>query len=264
MGTQGTSAFIRNGTGSYVNFNLSTGVPTNSGWDSGSAYMIDVGNGWYRCYASVTGSGASGFLFGVANGNGLSSNAGDNIIAGGFQLERGTFPTSYIPTTTTALTRNADEASITGTDFSSFYNQSEGTWLASYKRGVSSGFAGKTGVVTGISPDEYSYAPIVDEPLARGFSNRTYTEIFDNPTVAIGSNVLQTGTYDSIIGQATLCVNGRSVVSSVANGASYATIISITIGGGGNANYRSLNSHISNLTYWPKRLTDTSLQYLTT
>jgi hypothetical protein len=43
------------------------------------------------------------------------------------QLEQGAFATSVIPTTTTALTRNADVASMTGTNFSSWYNQTEGT-----------------------------------------------------------------------------------------------------------------------------------------
>ncbi len=46
------------------------------------------------------------------------------------QLELGAFATSVIPTTTTALTRNADAASMTGTNFSSWYNASEGTLYA--------------------------------------------------------------------------------------------------------------------------------------
>ncbi len=43
------------------------------------------------------------------------------------QLERGAFATSVIPTTTAAATRSADVASITGSNFSSWYNQTEGT-----------------------------------------------------------------------------------------------------------------------------------------
>jgi hypothetical protein len=47
------------------------------------------------------------------------------------QLELGSFATSYIPTTTTALTRNADVATMTGTNFSDWYNATEGTFVVS-------------------------------------------------------------------------------------------------------------------------------------
>jgi hypothetical protein len=48
----------------------------------------------------------------------------------GAQLEAGAFATSYIPTTTTALTRNADVATMTGTNFSDWFNATEGTFVA--------------------------------------------------------------------------------------------------------------------------------------
>ena len=48
----------------------------------------------------------------------------------GAQIEEGSFATSYIPTASSSVTRAADVAEITGTNFSSFYNQSEGTVFA--------------------------------------------------------------------------------------------------------------------------------------
>jgi hypothetical protein len=47
----------------------------------------------------------------------------------GAQLEEGSFPTSYIPTSASTVTRSAEIASMEGTNFSSWYNQTEGTFL---------------------------------------------------------------------------------------------------------------------------------------
>jgi hypothetical protein len=57
--------------------------------------------------------------------------SGATALVWGAQLEAGSFPTSYIPTTTGSLARSADVCSITGGDFNNFYNQSEGTFLSS-------------------------------------------------------------------------------------------------------------------------------------
>jgi hypothetical protein len=57
----------------------------------------------------------------------------------GAQLEEGSFPTSYIPTTTAAVTRAADVASISGSNFSGWYRQEEGTVLIEYIQGGGAG-----------------------------------------------------------------------------------------------------------------------------
>jgi hypothetical protein len=45
------------------------------------------------------------------------------------QLEVGSFATSYIPTAATSVLRNADVVSMTGTNFSDWYNASDGTFV---------------------------------------------------------------------------------------------------------------------------------------
>lgn len=49
------------------------------------------------------------------------------------QLELGAFPTSFIPTSASQVTRTADIATMTGSNFSDWYNSSEGTFVATYE-----------------------------------------------------------------------------------------------------------------------------------
>lgn len=48
-------------------------------------------------------------------------------------------PSSVMPTTSATFARVADDAKITGTNFSSFYNQSQGTWVIEYEAADVSG-----------------------------------------------------------------------------------------------------------------------------
>jgi hypothetical protein len=55
---------------------------------------------------------------------------GDTGFIWGAQVEAGAFATSYIPTVASQVTRAADAASMTGTNFSSWFNAGEGTLYA--------------------------------------------------------------------------------------------------------------------------------------
>tara|TARA_R110000822_G_scaffold49495_6_gene129728 strand:- start:1369 stop:2640 length:1272 start_codon:yes stop_codon:yes gene_type:complete len=114
-------------------FNLSTGaVGTVSGNGSPSATITDYGNGWYRCTMTATviaGTFNVQLRLGAADTVGTYQGDGTSgAYIWGAQLEAGAFATSYIPTTTAAVTRNADVATMTGTNFSDWYNATEGTF----------------------------------------------------------------------------------------------------------------------------------------
>jgi hypothetical protein len=88
-------------------------------------------NEWKRFSVSYTcPSGATSMEFGISNrGFGLGSQ-NYSVLCWGAQIESGPFPTSYTPTTGSQVTRSADSASMTGTNFSSWYTEGEGTLYA--------------------------------------------------------------------------------------------------------------------------------------
>jgi hypothetical protein len=123
--------FENSGSGGSATFNLTTGVATlNTGV---SASMQNYGNGWWRCgltYASIT-TGNHNVQIRLCDASGNASyngtgNQGAYIF--GAQLETGSVATSYIPTTTQAITRGADV--INKTSVSSLIGQTEGTLYA--------------------------------------------------------------------------------------------------------------------------------------
>ena len=113
--------------GPYPQFNLSNGTATNGG------VMQSVGNGWYRCSHTFTAVSATNLLAIYINStSSMTGNGFDGIYIWGAQCEVGSYATSYIPTAAAAATRTQDFATITGSNFSSWYNGSEGCFFADY------------------------------------------------------------------------------------------------------------------------------------
>ena len=115
----------------YAWFNLATGL-VGTVYTGLTATMTPVGDGWYRCEVTVTTAraGSNSQTAGIASAdNSVAAYTGDGasgIYLWGAQLELGAFSTSYIPTTTTSVTRNADVATITGTNFSDWWQAGKG------------------------------------------------------------------------------------------------------------------------------------------
>jgi hypothetical protein len=94
-----------------------------------SANIEAVENGWYRFDAVFNGvnTGTVSYIA-LANGDNIDAFTGNGtsgVYAWGAQLEAGNYSTSYIPTTSASVTRNADVISKTG--ISSLIGQTEGT-----------------------------------------------------------------------------------------------------------------------------------------
>ena len=115
--------------GGTVNFDLTAGTATTTA-PAKNGKIENYGNGWYRCSAtwSFVGATTTVLYLNILNNAGTPSYTGDGtsgVILWGAQLEAGSYSTSYIPTTTAAVTRNADVINKTG--ITALIGQTEGT-----------------------------------------------------------------------------------------------------------------------------------------
>ncbi len=95
-----------------------------------SSQMINYGNGWYKCIVVFNNSNTTvRFRISASNSNGdVSSSVGKTIYIYGAQVETGSYASSYIPTSGSAVTRVADTASGAGN--SEVFNDSQGVLFA--------------------------------------------------------------------------------------------------------------------------------------
>ena len=176
--------------------------------------IVTVTPTWQRFEVKETSfSGGGNFNIGTRGGTGSDDSI--DILIWGAQLEAGSFPTSYIPTAGTALTRSADTASITGTNFSSWYNQSAGSaFIETVPKNYSLADLFMFGTNKSFNPSSWgTYQPGANNDyqfygrissaydfnasinnsdaaskLSFGLSGTTYSASYDGNTVTTGSN----------------------------------------------------------------------------
>jgi len=188
----------------------------------------------------------------------IGATDGDILIYGA-QLEAGAFATSYIPTTTTALTRNADVASMTGTNFSSWYNASSGSLLAQYQPSV-------TGVNLGTVA--ISDGTLNNRMIIRGMTTSSQTGFIG---VSSGSAQWNDGfttatatSTKSIFAYATndIAFTRNAATPFTDTSATIPTVNQLRIGSDADGTFL-LNGHIQRLAFYPQRLPNATLQALT-
>lgn len=240
-------------------FNVATGTVGTTN-PSHTAQIQRMPNGWWRCSITFTTTTATSrnvsielaFADNVAF---YSGNGTGRVSLWGAQLEVGAFPTSYIPTTTTAVVRSADVCSITGSDFAGMWNPSEGTMLFTGRRIANQTNQCNWSIDAGTSISEIaSSRGATTERItadAVGILSVTAFSTLNEYKIAAA---LKTGDYAASF-------NGAAAVTSSSSFTHSPSAMRIGMGRGSS---NQLNGHISSVRYYRTRLSNAQLQSLTT
>ena len=253
----------------FVNFNLFDGTISRDDDSIGS--IEDVGNGWYRCIITFVTTSTGDipinpviYLIDNANATRAPSMTGDGysgIFIWGAQLEVGSFPTSYIKTSgaPSGTERSADNASITGENFSSWYRQDEGSILFDLKLNEDSGWKYIFGITTN---GNWQQDLISSRHLGSNLQAILKKQSVDFNSSQIGfsqdGNFFNLGfVYKNDSAVINTSIGSDEYAPKIASGLNRIDLFSIN-----GSDYKSCG-HIKKLSYYPQRLTNEQLQQLT-
>ena len=182
-----------------------------------------------------------------------------DVLVYGCMIEAGSVASSYIPTTGSQGNRAADSCVMTGSNFSSWFNATEGTLLAHAIRSRTS----DSGRIASVNDNTTSESI----QLAADTTGKFF--LFDNGSVqaSISAGTVTANTAFKIAGayklndvQAAL----GGTLGTADTSATMPTVDRLMIGQQAGASPVYLNGTISLLKFWPTRLTNAELQSLTT
>jgi hypothetical protein len=229
---------------------------------SGGFAVTPMGNGWYRASITITAvAGANEFRFWIvrASDNALNylGDGSSGAYLWGAQIEAGAFATSYIPTSGATVTRNADVVTMTGTNFSDWFNASEGTLACEF------GYIGPpkaNGAVASINNNTTSNRLLSVEVGTTSGLIATSTSGFSGATIAA---MVIGNTYSTSLGvnttQFAFAYNGNATTQQA--GTINATAMTqLEFGGLAGQSTRVQNIYLKNCYYYPQRLTNNEIR----
>ena len=266
---KGTHRYLQlrtNGGGGWANFDLETG--SSSAYSGASASIFNAGNGWYRCCCTYAASSPNNHSVSMVSSmtsgypEFITGTGTESFFMWGYQIEVGSFATSYIKSNSgSTTTRSADVCQISGADFSSFWNASEGSFaLEADSIGFASTgsnrffYAAQSGGVAFYSLD-------IDPTL--GLEYRVVNSSLQAQLTHTQPNagVLFKHSLSYKVNDFASSLNGSAVATDTSGTLPTATSLGVGYFPGFNQHG---NCHISRLRYYPVRLPNATLQVLST
>ena len=172
----------------------------------------------------------------------------DEVYLWGGQIETGSVSTSVIPTSGSTAQRAADDLKITGSAFSNFYNQSEGTFYLEFEpRELSTSITNTAFELSNGTGAERILSHVDSQIHAYFVDGGNVQANLDGGTNTVG--VLNRLAVSYKANNIQVSVSGGAVVSDTS--ASIPTVDRLIIGNQVDDTTRLLNGHIKRLIYWP-------------
>lgn len=227
------------------------------------AKATNYGNGWYRCQLTiqrVATSGAMDFAIYVgttADGVYSCTNGVSEGLIWGAQLEANATGSSYIRASAGYVTRSADLVTMTGTDFSDWYNQTEGTFVGEFNTRAATGhlFAADNATANEAIASRLNASSnhllVVDGGATQADINAGSFTVDATQKLAVAYKA----------NDFAACFNGGSVVTDTSGTLPTPTQLII---GGRTSSTSYLNGWVRKLSYKQTRISDSALQAATT
>lgn len=249
----------------YTVFNLTNGTISQSGGFANET-ITAYPNGWYRCSITVTAPTTTGafYIVGWTTSNVYAGTTGHGVYVWGAQIENYEHGTSYIPNLSTgSTTRSADAGTITGTNFTNFYNSYEGTFLAvsrKYAFGDTARYPGIVFANDGTLSNSIGLGYIdagADDLSFEGYISNV-SQFYLNREVSVANKEYKSvGAYK--VNDIAYTQNGLPITTDTS--ANIPTVNRLLIGVSRNGDFaeQNLNGTLSKLTYYPVRLPNSQL-----
>lgn len=266
------------GTGAYCTYLWANGTYSKA-FDAIDGGVIDVGNGWKRFYTVFKNNSTGNttcFARLFVESSGVAATG--SVYVWGAQVEAGSYPTSYIPTTTAqvtraadtstsvATTRAADAAVMTGSNFSGWFRPDEGTFACDFDVYAST----STGYDRVWEVSDSVWVPQNNLILLKQDGSGAYYTTLNSggvaqaihSTAAVTANTLVKTAFGYAINNVNLANNGAigSTDTSAALPLTTQNRLAIGCDFGG---FSSINGHIRSIRYYPRRLSNAQLQTIT-
>ena len=245
-----------------ISVNLETGECAVLAGSPVSYGAVPFKSGWWRAHITGTAIATAAGIPSVGARSTSSSYTGDGtsgIYLWGTQHEPGSFPTSYIRSGGAATTRAADVAVMTGVDFASWYRQDEGTFVVNGKCSQPVPAAQYPRLLQVGTSSANTMAVLFD-----GGSWLYASSVFGGAEV-FNAGATRTATVDNRVSMAykrddyALSINGGVAAADTTGDVPTVTRLAVGLDYGA---WGFFNGTISDLTYYPLRLTNAELQAL--